>query len=276
MMAGSDLDLMLVYDHPVDSPGSTGTRPLPASTWFIRAAHAFVAALTAPGAEGPLYAVDMRLRPSGNKGPVAVPLAGFVRYHTEDAWTWEHMALTRARVVAGPGATRRRVLAALGQALRRSRDPAQIRTDARDMRARLLRDLPAAGPWDVKLRPGGQMEVEFVAQALQLVHGPANPRLFSPTTRIALQRLGKAGHLPPAEMEALLRADHLWRTVQGMLRILVGRATAPDLPGAAEQALLAAAGAGHEMPALRATIERTAGEVRAIFVRQIGNPGGTA
>ena len=103
MMAGSDLDLMLIYDHAPDATESDGAKPLPVSTWFIRAAHAFVAALTAPGVDGPLYAVDMRLRPSGSKGPVAVSLEAFRRYHAEEAWTWERMALTRARIVPGTG-----------------------------------------------------------------------------------------------------------------------------------------------------------------------------
>ena len=106
MMAGSDLDLMLVYDHPPDVSESRGARRLPVSQWFVRAAHAYVAAVTAPGVDGPLYEVDMRLRPSGNKGPVAVSLGSFRRYHAESAWTWERMALTRARVVAGPPALR--------------------------------------------------------------------------------------------------------------------------------------------------------------------------
>ena len=109
MLAGSDLDLMLVYDHPETVTESSGARRMAVSQYYIRAAHAFVAALTAPGLEGPLYAVDMRLRPSGNKGPVAVSLAGFRRYHEADAWTWERMALTRARVVAGPPALARKV-----------------------------------------------------------------------------------------------------------------------------------------------------------------------
>ena len=106
MMAGSDLDLMLVYDHPEDASESRGARRIPVSQWFVRAAHSFIAAVTAPGVDGPLYAVDMRLRPSGNKGPVAVSLSGFRRYHAGSAWTWERMALTRARVVAGPPALR--------------------------------------------------------------------------------------------------------------------------------------------------------------------------
>ena len=117
MLAGSDLDLMLIYDHPAEVTESRGARSMPVSQWFVRLAHAYVAALTAPGAEGRLYDVDMRLRPSGNKGPVAVSLEGFRRYHAHDAWTWERMALTRARVIAGPAALRERVQQAIATAI---------------------------------------------------------------------------------------------------------------------------------------------------------------
>ena len=117
MMAGSDLDLMLIYDHPETVTESRGGRAMPVSQWFVRAAHAYVAAVTAPGVDGPLYEVDMRLRPSGNKGPVAVSLVSFRRYHAESAWAWERMALTRARVVAGPPGLRARITAAIAEAL---------------------------------------------------------------------------------------------------------------------------------------------------------------
>src|SRR3954447_20101759 len=123
MMAGSDLDLMLVYDHPEAVHESRGGRHLPVSQWFVRAAHAYVAAVTAPGVDGRLYEVDMRLRPSGNKGPVAVALPSFRRYHAESAWTWERMALTRARVVAGPPALRARIDAAIAVALAAAGEP---------------------------------------------------------------------------------------------------------------------------------------------------------
>lgn len=278
MMAGSDLDLMLIYDHPEDVTESRGARALPVSQWFVRAAHAYVAALTAPGAEGALYAVDMRLRPSGNKGPVAVSLSAFRRYHAESAWTWERMALTRARVVAGPPALRRKVQAAIAEAMASAGDPARVRADAATMRARLLRDLPPDGPWDVKLRPGGQMEVEFVAQVLQLVHAKVHPKLCHPTTRIALARLAKAKLLPQEDAALLIRADHLWRTVQGMLRITVGRDAREVLPEASAHALLrACARAGVDAidtEALRATLEALAREVRAVFVRQVGEIAG--
>ena len=120
------------------------------------------------------------------------------------------MALTRARVVAGPPALRRRIAEALAAAALR---PAGGRcsADAAAMRARMLRDLPPEGPWDVKLMPGGLVEVEFIAQALQLRHGAETPGVLSPTTRVALARLGAAGLLPEEEAAALIAADRLWR-----------------------------------------------------------------
>ncbi len=310
MMAGSDLDLMLVYDHPEGVTDSAhGPRALPAGQYFIRAAHAYVAALTAPGADGQMYAVDMRLRPSGNKGPVAVSLAAFRRYHAEAAWTWERMALTRARVVAGPAGLRAKVAAAITEALAASGPPERIRADAASMRARLARDLPPTGPWDVKLRPGGQIEVEFIGQALQLVAAASGrAELCHPTLREALRRLEAGGLLAAADAAALVRADLLWRSVQGMLRITVGRTPPDTLPEASARALLRAVagvvppplsplpplppageveGSGRagsavpamtpldrpaplDLPALRVSLEATAGEVRAIFVRLIG------
>jgi len=270
MMAGSDLDLMLIYSHPPGvAESSGGARSMASSQWFIRAAHAYVAALTSPGAEGPLYAVDMRLRPSGNKGPVAVSLPSFRQYHAQDAWTWERMALTRARVVAGAPAIRARTQAAIATALATSKDPAATRADAASMRGRLLRELPPAGPWDVKMRPGGGIEVEFIAQTLQLIHGV---RPGHQATRAGLQYLADEGRLPPETAAMLIRADRLWRTVQSMVRITVGRG-ATELPIPAAEALLRVIGVpGLALPELRATLDRTAQDVREAFVTLIGNP----
>jgi glutamate-ammonia-ligase adenylyltransferase len=267
MMAGSDLDLMLVYDHPSDVTQSEGAaRSLPAPTWFIRAAHAFVAALTAPGREGPLYSIDMRLRPSGNKGPVAVSLEAFRKYHLHDAWTWERMALTRARVVTGTPEMVEATRAAIAAALTLPREPARTRADAASMRARLLRDLPPSGPWDVKLRPGGGIEVDFIAQTLQLIRG-ACPGCQ--TTRVALAHLAEIGAVPPAQAAMLIGADRLWRTVQSMLRILVGRST-QDPPSSATGPLLRAIDPALDVEGLRARLDQTAQEVREAFVSLVG------
>jgi glutamate-ammonia-ligase adenylyltransferase len=278
MMAGSDLDLMLIYDHPARVSESRGLRSLPVSQWFVRAAHAYVAAVTARGVEGALYDVDMRLRPSGNKGPVAVSLAAFRRYHAENAWTWERMALTRARVVAGPPVLRRKVTTAIAAAICGGGAPDQLRADTAAMRLRMLRDLPADGPWDVKLRAGGQIEVEFVAQVLQLVHAAQHPRICHPTTRIALRRLANAGLLADGDAALLVHADHVWRTVQGMLRLTVGREGREVLPEATARPLLRAAERAGvravDLPALRATLDALALEVRAVFRRHVGEIAG--
>jgi [glutamine synthetase] adenylyltransferase / [glutamine synthetase]-adenylyl-L-tyrosine phosphorylase len=270
MMAGSDLDLMFLYDHPAGVTESRGARTMAVSQWFVRLAHAYVAALTAPGVEGQLYAVDMRLRPSGNKGPVAISLEGFRRYHEQDAWTWERMALTRARVIAGPAALRAKVQQAIATAI--AGDASTVRADATAMRVRMLRDLPPDGPWDVKLRPGGQIEVEFVSQVLQLLHAGEMPGVLSPTTRDALRRLGEAGLLPGPDVALLIRADHTWRTVQGMLRITVGQDAEETLPDAPARPLLRAMEA-LDLVGLRAELDALAVEVRGAFVRYVGAVG---
>ena len=273
MLAGSDLDLMLVYDQDDAVGQSTAAgRRLPASQYYARLAQALIAALTVPTAQGRLYEVDMRLRPSGRQGPVAVSLASFVRYH-ESAWTWERMALTRARVVAGPRTLAAKARRAIRAALLASRPPEIILADAAAMRARLARDLPQRGPWDVKNRPGGLIEVEFVAQALQLIH-TGHPRVLHPTTATALARLAAAGLLGTCDATLLIHADRLWRGVIGLLAITVGRTPPAGLPAPVISALARVAGLGQKEPtdeaALSIALDAVAEQVREIFNRLIG------
>lgn len=274
MMLGSDLDLMLIYDHPPEVTESRGDRVLPSSQWFVRATQAYVAALTAPGPEGQMYAVDMRLRPSGSQGPVAVSLSSFIRYHAEDAWTWERMALTRARVVTGPPQLRDHIRRTIREAINHAGDPTKIRADATAMRARMLRDLPASGPWDVKLRQGGMVEVEFIAQVLQLIHARDVHSVLNPTTRTALRRLRDAGLLAEADARLLITADLVWRTIQGMLRATVGRIGTEGLPPASAAVLLhavASAGvAAVDIADLLLELDELSRQVRALFSRHVG------
>jgi glutamate-ammonia-ligase adenylyltransferase len=181
------------------------------------------------------------------------------------------MALTRARVVAGPRALANRVRAAIDEAMHHAGSAERIRMDAAHMRARLARDLPPTGKWDVKLRPGGQMEVEFIAQVLQLCHVGRHPEVLSQTTRVALQRLAEAGLLDRDDARLLIGADHLWRSVQGMLRITLGRGTDFALPEPVVPALLRATGsAAVDLCGFRATLDATADRVRAAFLRIVG------
>ncbi|MEJ0047787.1 MAG: hypothetical protein WDN04_17945 [Rhodospirillales bacterium] len=267
LMAGSDLDLMLIYDHRPDAE-SNGARKLPASQYFARAAQNFIAALTVPTRHGPLYEVDMRLRPSGRKGPVAVSLASFAQYHRESAWTWERLALTRARVVAGPAAVRGRVAAAIATALRGA-DPARVLADTVEMRRRLLRDLPPRGPWDIKHRAGGLMELELMVQSLLVVHARRRG-VQSPNTGTAVANLARIGALSEADADLLDRADRFWRTLQSILRITLGRHIPAELPGPVLEKLLYATGAGQNEASLRARREALAEQIRAAFVRHVG------
>jgi [glutamine synthetase] adenylyltransferase / [glutamine synthetase]-adenylyl-L-tyrosine phosphorylase len=289
MMPGSDLDLMLVFDHPADVTDSVVPTPtraqvdgppprtLPVGQYFVRLAQAFIGALTAPGPEGPLYEVDMRLRPSGSKGPVALSLGALRRYHAESAWTWERMALTRARVVAGPPGLVRALRAAIDTALDGSARTPRARKaaleDARAMRQRVARERPATGPWDIRRRPGGLMDVEFIAQALQLVAGSADAR--DPCTRRALRRLVKQGVLDPALGRMLVRADQSWRAVQSMLRILFGPHPPADpvavMTPAMRDILLREIGATSIEDATR-QMDEQAQAVRAAFITLIGKP----
>ncbi len=277
MLPGSDLDLVLLYDHDADATESQGgPRALPASQYFIRLAQQVIGAISSAGAEGRLYEVDMRLRPSGNKGPVAVRLAGFEAYHQGESWTWERMALTRARVVAGPPAFRKRITEVLRAALLRPEAPGKVLADATAMRARMLKELPAEGPWDLKAMPGGLVEVEFIAQALQLAHAAANPAILATNTATALERLGSAGLLAPEEAAMLVRADRLWLGLSGLVRLTQGKRRAETPPAPVAEALLRGAapllgGAPPaDIPALRARLAEVAAEVRLVFERRVG------
>ena len=166
----SDLDLIVIYD-PGDAEMSAGPRPLAPRPFYARLTQALVTALTAPMAEGRLYEVDMRLRPSGRQGPVATTLQAFCDYHLTEAWTWEHLALTRARVIAGTADLADRVGQFRLRLLReKGRGPGILR-DVRDMRDRLHAAKPAAGPWDVKPAHGGLMDLDLLAQTAALLAG---------------------------------------------------------------------------------------------------------
>jgi glutamate-ammonia-ligase adenylyltransferase len=201
MTATSDLDLIVIYDAPTDAQ-SEGRKPLAAAAYYARLTQALIAALTAPMAEGVLYKVDMRLRPSGRQGPVAVSLAAFTRYQAEEAWTWEHMALTRARVAAGPPDLSTRVAATIAETLARPRDVARTLEDVRDMRRRLAEAnaAAAANPWEVKLGPGRMMDIELLGQAGALIRGLTAQR----RPRAMLDRLARDSWIDKAEAARLV------------------------------------------------------------------------
>ena len=186
----SDLDLIFIFDAP-EGAISDGAKPLGATDYFNRLARRIVSALSVPTAAGPLYDVDTRLRPQGAEGMMAVRLDAFVAYQLNEAWTWEHMALLRARPVLGSEAGRSRLAAAVATVLQSPHDAGKVRADATRMRADMARHKPPSGPLDIKLGPGGLVDLEFAVHVLQLSHGLG----FDARLEYAIAALADAGHL---------------------------------------------------------------------------------
>ena len=219
MTASSDLDLIVIYDFDAAATLSSGQRPISPPQYFTRLTQRLIAAFTAPTAEGSLYEVDMRLRPSGQQGPVATQLQSFIAYQANDAWTWEHMALSRARIVAGPDQLVEKIQNAITGVLCRPRERARISADVREMRQRIVDVKGSADPWNLKNVRGGLVDIEFIAQFLQLVHAATFPQILDTSTSGALRKLLEAGILAPAPATALLSAVKRLNCLTQVLRL---------------------------------------------------------
>jgi [glutamine synthetase] adenylyltransferase / [glutamine synthetase]-adenylyl-L-tyrosine phosphorylase len=223
----SDLDVVLLFTGEFGRE-SVGARPLGATQYFNRLAQRVVASLTVPTASGQLYEIDTRLRPSGGDGLLCASIDSFALYQRESAWTWEHMALTRARCVYGSAAARTEVDAIIHDVLRNPRDTPKLYADVAQMRRDMATHKPPKGELDVKLLPGGLVDLEFIVHALQLeTHEALHPQLGK-----AVADLIAAGKLPPEFADAY--------AVLGKLLVLV-RLVTPDCDSPPEpaQALIA-------------------------------------
>jgi [glutamine synthetase] adenylyltransferase / [glutamine synthetase]-adenylyl-L-tyrosine phosphorylase len=267
MTASSDLDLVFVYDTPAGV--SDGSRPLPPTLYFARLAQRLIAALTTPTAVGALYEVDMRLRPTGNKGPVAVSLKSFAEYHASESWTWEHMALTRGRLIAGAPQLQARVAAEIRNRLTQKREPAAIIADARSMRARMAETFPGRNVWDLKYAPGGLVDIEFIAQALQLVHAPTQPEILSTNTIDALQRLRQARFLTREDADGLIASARLQHALTQVLRIALDETPVIDEATPGLKTLLSRAADAGSFAETQRRLEESQTRTRAIFDRLI-------
>jgi glutamate-ammonia-ligase adenylyltransferase len=263
MTITSDLDLVFIYDIPKDaedweSRPSDGAKPLAPIQYYARLAQRFINAMTAMTGEGKLFDVDMRLRPSGNSGPIASGLTSFERYQCEEAWTWEHMALTRARVVAGKPDMQLRVEAALRRILARPRDPAKLRNDIVEMRQRILQQYRGDNPWDLNHYRGGQVDVDFAAQYIQLREAHAHPQLLHRRPVDCLKTARRLKLIEPGMADDLIIAGTLWNRLQQMIRLMVaGRVDNARLPPPTQHHLAMVAGCP-DFPALQAEIEARA------------------
>ena len=270
MTAASDLDLILLYDFDDNASQSDGSRPLPGGQYFARLTQRLLAALSAPTAEGKLYDVDFRLRPSGKSGPIATHVDAFAAYQAKEAWTWEHMALTRARPIAGDAELITRADKEIAAVLRRRRDRKKVVADVLEMRAMIEAEKGGEGPWDLKQAPGGLVDIEFIAQYVELIHGAAHPELLSTETDAVLVEAAKAGLLPAAEVELLRAALELYQALMQILRLCVDGVFKPEAAPRGLLDRLALAGDTPDFATLDRHLRDTQADVRTAFERLIG------
>ncbi|MBI1684945.1 bifunctional [glutamine synthetase] adenylyltransferase/[glutamine synthetase]-adenylyl-L-tyrosine phosphorylase [Caulobacter hibisci] len=264
MTAKSDLDLMTLYAAD-DPAGASEIKGWSADVFYARFTQRLASALSAPTAEGTLYEVDLKLRPSGSKGPVAVSFAAFEDYYERESETWELLALTRARVIwASSPAFQARAEGAIEAALRRPRDVAKTAADVLEMRELMERERPGKGPWDLKLEPGGLVDIEFIAQFLQLAHGPDGAPLAQNTGE-ALSALIAAGLGDKASLTAALSAWRLEQDLSQLIKVALEDGGDPEAEPKAFRALLARAGHVSQFRSLKAKLLKAKAEARAAF-----------
>ncbi|WP_309084154.1 bifunctional [glutamine synthetase] adenylyltransferase/[glutamine synthetase]-adenylyl-L-tyrosine phosphorylase [Chelativorans sp.] len=265
LTAGSDVDLILLYDHAPDAEESDGGKPLAPSHYYARLTQRLIAAVSAPTAEGVLYELDLRLRPSGNKGPVATHIDSFRKYQRTEAWTWEHMALTRARPVAGDASLAEEAREEVQAIISMPRDRAKLGRDAVEMRDLLEQEKPARDIWDLKLVKGGIIDLEFIAQVASLSgQCLADPR---PTgTGEILAAL--APDFADAQMrEELVEAHRLYMMLTQIVRLcLTGPLDPQDVPPGLADILLRSVDLP-DLTVLEAHLADTARRVRGHFDR---------
>ncbi len=255
MSATSDLDLMTLY-RAADPAAVSAIKGWDAASFYGRFTQRLIAALSSQTVQGGLYEVDMQLRPSGTKGPVAVSVAAFEDYYEAEAETWELLALTRARVVWSTSpAFAADAQAQIEAALRRPRDPAKTAQDVREMRDLMAQERPPKGDWDLKLGPGGLVDIEFATQFLQLAHaadgGPLQPNIAAALAAIGARDLAKAA--PLADLEAAWR---LQQDLTQLLKVALDDNPDPDSEPAAFRALLAKAGGARDFRQLKTRLRQ--------------------
>lgn len=265
MTASSDLDLILVYDFDHEEPDSDGARSLQGAQYFARLTQRLISAFTTRTNYGVLYEVDMRLRPSGRAGPLASRIDSFSEYQETEAWTWEHMALTRARVISAPPAFREKIEAVIRGILTRPRDAAIIASDVAEMRRAIALEKGEDDVWDLKYAAGGMVDIEFIAQYLQLVHAASKPDILNVNTQRVLENARRLGVLSQSDVDILRPAARLYHDLTQILRLCVSSGFNPETAGEDLLRVLTRAGDAPDFSALEANVRETQREVRRVF-----------
>jgi glutamate-ammonia-ligase adenylyltransferase len=271
MTASSDLDLILLYDFDHEQPDSDGARSLHGAHYFARFTQRLISAFTTRTNYGVLYDVDMRLRPSGRAGPVASRVDSFAEYQDREAWTWEHMALTRARVISSPPEFRARIETIIREVLTRPRDAVSVATDVADMRRAVAQEKGEDDVWDLKYAAGGMVDIDFIAQYLQLVHAADKPDILDVNTLHVLDNAARLGVLPQSAAEILRSATRLYHDLTQILRLCVSDKFNPETAGEDLLRVLARAGDAPDFSSLEARVQETQTEVRRVFEALLGS-----
>jgi glutamate-ammonia-ligase adenylyltransferase len=233
-------------------------------------AQRLVSALTVATRRGRLYEVDLRLRPSGRKGPMATQLDSFVAYQAEEAETWEHMALSRARVIAGDASLASEVARTIRDVLTRARGDG-IAREVADMRGLIAKAKGDDDPRDLKHVAGGLIDIEFIAQFLVLRHARDAPDVLDTSTRGVIAAAARRGILAPADSDILLTAHRLYTSVTQILRLALDDGADPRQASAAVQRRLAKVADLPGMVALENDLAERREKVRCIFERVLGS-----
>jgi glutamate-ammonia-ligase adenylyltransferase len=272
MTASSDLDLILLYDFDPENPDSDGERSLQGAHYFARFTQRLINAFTTRTNYGVLYDIDMRLRPSGRAGPLASHIDSFAQYQEHEAWTWEHMALTRARVISASPGFRARIEAVIRDALIRPRDTIAIGHDVADMRRAIAQEKGEDDLWDLKNAAGGITDIDFIAQYLQLVHAAARPEILDVNTLRVIDNAEQLGFLSRQSAEVLRSAARLYHDLTQVLRLCVTEKFNPVTAGDDLLRVMARAGDAPDFSALQARVKETQTEVRRVFRAVVEGP----
>ncbi|MEM7121825.1 MAG: bifunctional [glutamine synthetase] adenylyltransferase/[glutamine synthetase]-adenylyl-L-tyrosine phosphorylase [Pseudomonadota bacterium] len=268
---GSDLDLVFIYGTRGDADASDGPKPLAASQYFIRLCQRMLNALTTMTNAGRLFEIDMRLRPSGSAGPLASEVSGFLRYHRDDAWTWEHLALTRSRIVLAPEWLAREINEGIRAKLMSPRDAPRLAHHIVDMRARIAGRHPPRDSFDIKFSDGGLIDLDFIAQFLVLRYADAHPSIIANNSVDVLERAVEAGLVDEGLARDLIAARQRMHEVQGILRLAMAQPTdEAEFPQALCDMLVRMTGEA-SFDALRQELENDQARVKETFEDLITN-----
>lgn len=269
MTATSDLDLILIYDYDKDQLESDGQKPLSPTQYYSRYTQRLISALSAPTAEGELYEVDLRLRPSGRSGPVATQIESFIDYQMNKAWVWEHLALTRARCISGSQNLQGTINKTIKDVLSKKRDQKKLASEVLEMRDRIEAEKGTDNLWDIKLSRGGQVDLEFICQYLQLNYAHSHPEIINTNTAQSFHNIRTTDIIPAEMAEQLHEATLFYNRLIQIIRLCTKSGLEANSASEGLKNLLAKTTKTSSFDELTEKLNQTQSEIRAMQAKII-------